>query len=342
MTRVPLSPDRPIFVVGHPRSGTTLLASMLGRHPAIASTPESLFLTQVRFELGPVLGGGPEAIADRIEATPLRFVAGARHRLLEALREVEPTERNVFGVLLELFREDRGRERVLEKSPLHLRHIDDLLRWFPDAKIVWIVRDGRACVSSLLRVPWASGDPKVLARQWIRNMAFGEFAAAPASSLRQVRYEALVRDPIVEMRGILEFLEVEPSDAVHEHTREVETVKPGEREWKQNIGKPLLGFRAEAWREELKRETLEQLSWIMGPTLRRFGYDPGPQPERIGASNAFERVRSTLVCSRASIAMMRLGFPPAMRAMEYWKPRAQRKRRYWRVPADTGPGAESR
>ena len=74
----------PIFVVGHPRSGTTLLASMLGRHPDIASTPESLFLSQARYDMRDVLGTTPAQIAQRIMRTPMRHLAQSQDALINA------------------------------------------------------------------------------------------------------------------------------------------------------------------------------------------------------------------------------------------------------------------
>ena len=60
------APATTIFVVGNPRSGTTLLASMLGRHPQVCSTPETLFMSEVQFQVAPWLRLGPQAVAQRL------------------------------------------------------------------------------------------------------------------------------------------------------------------------------------------------------------------------------------------------------------------------------------
>ena len=87
----------------------------------------------------------------------------------------------MFAVLLASFAAASGARRVVEKTPLHLRHIDTIRAWFPDAQLVWILRDGRACVASLRKMPWASDNPAVLAAQWVRNMAFAlDSRPAPA------------------------------------------------------------------------------------------------------------------------------------------------------------------
>ena len=268
--------DRPIFVIGHPRSGTTLLASMLGRHPDVASTPETLYLLQGRFQLAPAIAAGPEAVAARIHRTPLRRLARDRTALEADLAAAAPlTEAAVFRVLLASFARANGAARVVEKTPMHLRHVETILDWFPDARIVWILRDGRACAASLRKVPWASSNPTLLAADWVRNMAFAEAAEARAgASLMRVRFEALTADPVAEMDRVQDFLGLPRSEAVHDHTREVDTVKAFERGWKENVGKPIIATRAEAWRDELTPGIRRTLAGIMDPTLQRLGYAP--------------------------------------------------------------------
>ena len=178
-------------------------------------------------------------------------------------------------MLLASFARASGASRVVEKTPMHLRHVETILDWFPDARIVWILRDGRACVASLRKVPWASSNPTRLAADWVRNMAFAEAAEARAgASLLRVRFEALTADPVAEMDRIQDFLGLPRSEAVHDHTREVDTVKAFERGWKENVGKPIIATRAEAWRDELTPAIRRTLAGIMDPTLARLGYAP--------------------------------------------------------------------
>lgn len=301
--------DRPIFVVGHPRSGTTLLASMLGRHPDIVSTPESLYLNIVRFEIAPVLSRGPEAVLTRIENSPMRFLVLDHDTLLAALKALPVlNERTVFQTVLSCFRAADGKPRLLEKTPWHLRGMDDLFEWFPDARIVWIMRDGRACVSSLIKVPWASSDPTVLARQWVRNISIGKMLAAERpDQVKIVAYEDLIGDPRPVMAPLLEFLGVAPSDEMFEHDREVRTVKPTETWWKENIGRPLMSNRAEAWRNELEPAVVQKLDMIMGPVLQEYGYGPAEDQAPSGWRNAIERVRSAILYNDAGLRLMRKG-----------------------------------
>lgn len=307
MTNTPL--DRPIFVVGHPRSGTTLLASMLGRHPDIVSTPESLYLNMVRFQVAPALSEGAEAVLNRIENSPMRFLVLDHDTLLTALQTLPVLdEQTVFKTVLECFRETDGKPRLLEKTPLHLRGMDDLFEWFPDARIVWIMRDGRACVSSLIKVPWASSDPTMLARQWVRNISIGKMLSAQRpDQVKIVAYEDLIADPRPAIDPVLNFIEVEPSEEMFEHDREVRTVKPTETCWKGNVGRPLMSNRAEAWRDELEPEVIQKLDMIMGPVLQENGYENATDTDISDWRNSVERIRSKLMYNEIGLRLMRSG-----------------------------------
>ena len=318
--------DRPIFVVGHPRSGTTLIASMLGRHPDVASTPETLYLLLGRFQLAPAIAAGPEAVAARIhQIPPLRRLARDRDALAAALTAAAPlTEAAVFAVLLASFARASGARRVVEKTPLHLRHIDTIRAWFPDAQLVWILRDGRACVASLRKMPWASDNPAVLAAQWVRNMAFAlDLEARAGPALTRVRYEALTADPVAEMDRIQDFLGLPRSAAVHDHTREVDTVKGFERGWKENIGKPIITGRAEAWKRELAPALRRRLAGIMDPTLRRLGYPP-----EAAAAPALPLAGALLrTFAGGGVALERRLYPPLKQLKERIRPSRARPSR---------------
>lgn len=299
------APPAPVFVVGHPRSGTTLLASMLGRHPDFVATPESLFLCQVRYQLGAARAKGPGAVTAAAMRGPLQYMIADGDaftaRLRAAAGDGSVDERTLFAALLEDYRAAHGAARVVEKTPLHVRHMDELSAWFPDCRIVWIVRDGRACIRSLQKVAWASSDAPRLARQWVRNMALGA-ALAPAAGprLMTVRYEALIADPETELARLCAHLGVEPAPGMAETARGTTVIKPTETSWKGKVTTPIDASRAEAWRHELSPEDLARVGPIMNDTLARLGYPTDP-------------VRPTLETWRGRAATL----PPVVRAQRW-------------------------
>ena len=78
----------PIFVVGHARSGTTLLATLLGRHPHLAATPETHFFNEGRYALSPHYKAGPGKVSRRISTTRLRHFEFTETELTSILQTV--------------------------------------------------------------------------------------------------------------------------------------------------------------------------------------------------------------------------------------------------------------
>ncbi|HHB81630.1 MAG TPA: sulfotransferase, partial [Aliiroseovarius sp.] len=273
----------PIFVVGHPRSGTTLLASMLGRHPDFASTPETQYLSQARYLLAQSRKQGPHALARAAMQSPLKYLItdpDEYENMLTRAADGRPLdERIVFSVALEHFRRAHGAHRVVEKTPWHLRGMDRLVSWFPDCRIVWIVRDGRACVRSLQKVKGAPNDARVLARQWARNMAFGRVLSEQAGDrLATVRYEDLIADPERELTRLCDHLGVALDPAMLDTSRGTNVIKPNETAHKTKVNTPVDASRAEAWRTELSARDLADMAPIMNETLAALGYPTEPVP----------------------------------------------------------------
>jgi Sulfotransferase family len=140
--------QRPIFVVGYQRSGTTLLQSLLGAHPCIAAPPELHFILRVAYfadyfgdladddNLRRALG---EALNPPVDIlTECGFDEDA---LFERARSGERTYAGLFAAMLEDYTERNGKQRWAEKTPS--QRPDDIYNLFPDALVVHIVRDPR-------------------------------------------------------------------------------------------------------------------------------------------------------------------------------------------------------
>jgi len=218
-----------IFIVGPARSGTSWLQTMLAEHPAIASPPEtelfSAYLVPMarswqrhrglvraaRREAGDQMAYGLATVLTDEEFVGLirSFYASVRDTVLAA----KP-----------------GATRFLEKTPDHALYLDTIKQVAPDAQFLFLVRDPRDTVRSLLeasREPWGHWAPKSVADAtdlWLRNVR----AALDESDdprMLTVRYEDL-RSGSGELERIAAFLHLgRPSEWMQTPVE----ASPGER-----------------------------------------------------------------------------------------------------------------
>ena len=142
--------DRPIIVVGCPRSGTTMLQLMLHAHPRIAIPPETRFTLAVygeRRDFGDLeVEANRRALARRIvDRRDTRFcdLGLDAEDIVERIAAGPGTLGSALGTVFQRYAARFGKPRWGDKRPAYLHNVDILLRLFPDAQFINIVRDGR-------------------------------------------------------------------------------------------------------------------------------------------------------------------------------------------------------
>ena len=276
-----MSGDRPVFVVGCPRSGTTLLSLMLHAHPRIAIPPESRFLIstwRARERFGDL--STPQqcrALARAVtrKGSRLRDLGldpqAVRRRILAA----PPTLGSAFGTVFAMYAEQHDKVRWGDKRPLYYQEVDVLLRLFPDAQVVHIVRDPRAVVASLDTMPWWPFDTVGSAASWSQaeHCAQRDSRRLPADVFTTVRYESLVARPEQELRRLCAFLGEEFDPAMLAPS-EVRHVVPEGKAWHGNLAASVGTSRVEAWREGLAPGDLGLVETVLHRGMRRWDHAP--------------------------------------------------------------------
>lgn len=179
--------DRPVFIVGCQRSGTTLLRLMLDSHSALACGPETLFLSDM----------------ERIITTDwhrlARFGFGQDYWLAGIAA--------FFGGVHADYAAAHGKRRWIDKSPRYALHMDFIARVFPDAQFIHVIRDGRdVAVSHRQRYGyWAALRTTA---KWPRYVRAARASATrlPAERYLEVHYEDLVADAQGQLHRVLDFL----------------------------------------------------------------------------------------------------------------------------------------
>lgn len=313
--------DRPIFIVGPGRSGTTLLRSLLSAHSRIAVTPETKFMA--RAEEWGLKHGAP----DDFDAFWSHYTTWLRFRDLgvesERCRELVEMQGDysfaaVFRAVLCAYGEKVGKPRIGEKTPTHVRYLPYLLEWFPDARILVTQRDPRAVVASQLKTYWVSRKLQSRsvrdgmltenrkqqighwARAWVADFEVSLKPWRGDARFYTVNYERLVSNVEEEVRAIFAFLN-EPFEPTVLTERNEETVPLPVTEgtdqdmaqWRRDHHLKSMGDVSsdslEKWKGELSRAEIAMIEGCCAEAMSTLGYAPSlsPRPQaagRVGAS----------------------------------------------------------
>lgn len=259
------------FLVGCPRSGTTLLQSLLSAHSAIHSLPEThffqnLFHSQEHRRLA--LAHQPLhrrwlrrlQACRRSAAAAWGWVGAGRSRkswagipeLAGALttRPIEGLQAYRLRAHVERFVEaldqrslQAGKRIWLEKTPDHLFYAAQIQGHVTDARVIHIIRDGEEVVASLYRAaqeypPWRPFlDVERAADRWNRALAESLSWCGHRHHLL-VRYETLLADPARTLSRVLHFLECPDENGIWErHARVARGLIRADEPWKRaNLG----------------------------------------------------------------------------------------------------------
>jgi hypothetical protein len=184
----------------------------------------------------------------------------------------------VLDAMLSDYAQRRGKRRWVEKSAG--QPVGPVMKLFPDARVIHIVRDPRDVVASSLRTPWTNESATALSESWrafTLDTIWRGIEIGPAQFL-QVRYEDLTRDPAAVMRVVCAFIEEEYDPGmVAETSRREGTVPSIATEWQGRALGQVEPARIGGWTSRLGRVDQLRVNAVVGPMLTPLGYRP-PTP----------------------------------------------------------------
>lgn len=282
-----------LFVVGCPRSGTTWVRDILANHPATISGRETHMYQDV---FAPLVNAGRNRGWARmlaIDEQHRRRGSGghlhawirrdAFHRLvIRAMASDEPSVEAVAEQLIAeiydhiLAGQGATADQILvDKTPWHLRYALRILRRFPDAKVIEVLRDGRdVCVSmEKLERNWVPADRVTQIERWMEAVRCGlelRADAEVADRVHLVRYENLKVELAAEITDLLRFVGLDHSPEFVErmgaaadfstHTR------TGDGEFRR---KGVVGD----WTNVFTEADVELFRQLVGPLFAEAGYE---------------------------------------------------------------------
>jgi hypothetical protein len=265
------------FVVGFPRSGTTFLATKLGELADCAATPETRFFAEAVNERL-IFSRKLTAREIREEVVPLRRMQDLDLDLASLFTEPDDQRIDalvVFERIMHAFAREHGVGTVIEKSPAHTYFARSLLEWYPHAKVIAIVRDGRDAMLSLRETPWGDRPTKWYAADWIYRQKLIEKAAdLHPDRVRIVRFEDLVANQDSVIADLARFLGLDASS--DREPSKIKTIPDWEARWKRRAAGEADASRAGRWATQGDHAEMTAFTAIAGDKLRSLGYEAEP------------------------------------------------------------------
>ncbi len=276
-----------VFIVGCPRSGTTLLQRVVDAHPRLAIINQWQRLPVLRKKVNRWSPGGlvtPALIPRVLANTRVTQKLEITEQDLESLLAggALPFAQFVSGIF-DLYGRNHGKEHVGDKTPIYVRCIRVLHELWPEARFVHLIRDGRdVCLSTInwkkkqakltdSFATWREDAISTSAMRWRWNVRLGREAGQPLGPERyyELRYEALVTRPAEECTRLCTFLGV-PYDEAMLHFHEGRTQDDPSLDAKKAWRPITPGLRD--WRTQMPAADQECFEAAAGDLLDELGY----------------------------------------------------------------------
>jgi len=246
---------QPVFLVGFPRSGTTLLDTLLMGHPDICVTEEKPMLDAVARSIG-----GYERIADLDEAE------------LDTLR-------NLYFAQAAEYVPDLGNRILVDKQPFAMVEAPLIHRLFPAAKFLFVLRHPCDVVLScfMTRFEPNGGLLNFTTLERTANLYdqmfrfWGQCRSIMPMIVQRIRYERLVEDAEPEMRALAAFMGLEWTDAILDNRSTAQERGFINTPSYAQVTEPLYDRSIGRW--EKYREQMKPALPMLAPWVQRFGYE---------------------------------------------------------------------
>jgi hypothetical protein len=295
------------FIFGHARSGTTMLARLARLHPKVHCNYQAHFFTRAPFlqalvadeEVGAWLARGSNRWNQGGDLSALVLRAAADF-ILE--REARRERKSIVG--------DKSPNSLVDGESVHLMY-----KVYPDARLIYIVRDGRdTAISHRFQAfidfpqllskedlqirddfarhaePYLHGERSIFtaeaiqraAEGWVKNVTETDQVGQNlyGEHYLSLRYEDLLERPWEEMCRVWDFLGASQPTSELRSALNAEMGQNPDADWQQqkavDIAQPLQKGRHGSWREIFTLRDRQTFQQIAGQTLQTWGYEAAP------------------------------------------------------------------
>jgi Sulfotransferase family len=289
-----------VFIVGCPRSGTTLLERILNQHPQLTIIHETHWIrTFFHSRTGMTQDGiVNETIIEPLLSHPqFGQLQMTREEIVGLLASEKPVLFSEFVTrLFDLYGQKQRKKYTGEKTPGYVRDLRIFHLLWPQAKFIHLIRDGRDV--GLSAIDWTETDEHRRYPSWSENPVFtaafwweqyvrlGRDAATfiGRDHYQETRYEALVSNPKEECKSLCQFLSLPYDDSMLRLEAD-KGITPGLRNWKS----------------QMSMDDIHRFESASGGLLDELGYERlFPKPDRLKTEKALDVRKAVMAYLRSN------------------------------------------
>jgi hypothetical protein len=247
------SKNTPIFIVGSARSGTTMIGELLTK-ANVGKSFEGHFVVDAfqHFGSGKLSKVQMQKLLRKINSyeSIKCFDIGLVEKSYFGVEKV--TTKKIVIDVLEKIASNHPSKQWIEKTPHYIYNVKLLLKTFPEAKILWVLRDGRDVAHSVFQKNWGANNVYYAAKEWLA--ANYQNAALNDKRVLLVKYEDVLSSPKEGLSKIFKFL--------HFNCTNIETLSSAIDPQKMN-----------RWKQTLSRRQINTYEAIAFECLKKYGYE---------------------------------------------------------------------
>ena len=271
----------PIFIVGAPRSGTTLLSAMLSNHDLLCCGPETQFFNKVDYEKLELIFRLPNWQQQAAEYLCSITLSGqsvvslfgeTKQTIEHYLMDCSPSITSLLESLCEQYTAKNKKSIWVEKTPNHILHLELIRKLYPTSRIIRIMRDPRDSAHSMIDLPWTSDcyvENCYLWKLWFDKSK--SFFEKDQNSIT-VRFEDLLTDPVLTLSTICQFLKIDMQESMLDTRKTGMQVSSSAEYWKKQVSAPLDKKRTSRWKDKLSKPEITFSDMFFDEALVGFKY----------------------------------------------------------------------
>jgi protein-tyrosine sulfotransferase len=273
-----------LFIMGSGRNGSTLLSAILNNHPDICIPPEHNIIPEAirywythPFRSWNDMAGHVCSFLGKPSQWNIDIAA-----IQKDLLAAPATKRNVTYVLRTIygyFAQLQGKANPIfgDKTPSNTFYIKSIKKQFPGSRIVFLVRDPRDVLASLLKADEKYYSARFDFMMWRWKNSIDKYKALSKKfpgDVMLLKYEDLVNNPQRKVDATIKFLGLKPEPGLlSDYDANMEFLGVKDASHHQNILNPISTASIGGWKHALTNESATRIKNKLGTYMRMFGYE---------------------------------------------------------------------